>query len=1284
MTKKIVSIVLAVCLVFSCFTALGISVSAAEDTKTMYVGVISYFNDKNADTYKLHYWGGDVTASDASLTALNTTASVSVGNDFWNNQAQTFTMFKATVPAAATGFAVHAGDTWYNSGGNDGNAATQNAAYIFEYGDVNRTFYGTYTEAQEPSGSSEPSESQYYQVAVDLANAPATTGGRWVVYSWDDNGSGFSILYNARASVRKNFLVVHSTTDSVPPSTWDDTFKFDKQTVDVEATEGAYYYVTNEQILEDGNADYGKYKVSTAAPATDPAGTTSPATEPVETDLENGFYLIGVNGWTVSDLTAADKFTANEAAEGEYYLDTTLTEGDSIKVVKVENDAITAWYPDGTDNDYAVDAAHAGTVTIYFQKTYKSDWSDFGGYFYIAASTTPTNPTNPSDPTDPTPDTEDGYYLFGDMNSWKADADYKFTQNPSNTKEYVLETTLSVGEKLKVVDVQGTKTTYYPGGTDNDYVVDAAHAGKVTIYFNPEKNSAWTLLEGYIFIAASTTPTDPTNPTDPSDPTDPTPDTEDGYYLFGDMNSWKADADYKFTKNPSNDKEYVLETTLSAGQKLKVVDVQGTKTTYYPGGSDNDYVVDAAHAGKVTIYFNPEKNSAWTLLEGYIYIEAGETPENPIPEPDEGNIIVLVSVPASIGWGNVYAHAWGSKPYAEWAAASTKMTYAYKDADNYSVYYIQLPDDCSGMVFHNGTDKTVDIDSGVSNGAHWKINPNNPGSGEHNEKVYQVEFVEDAGGYAYFVAGSMNEGEIANMTAAHKFAEDPDHPGEYILVINVAEGNWLKVVKVKVDANGNATGTSPIEWYPGGSDNDYIVSAAVAGEVTIHFNPNKNTSWTDLDGYAKIEKNAVVPVEPDTYNIQVILSDVSDLGGYWHVWTWADGQDGEWRPLGQYGYASVYENFLLVNVADDTDMSWDIALAQTVNVTAEDGTTYYVLSETVTAAGDDNGKHLVSTTAPEEPVEPQYNADLKASLTSLAFNTGIAVYMQVNKTVLNGYTDPYMVFTYVDYFGNNVEKIVTEYEDGGTTYNFRIDGILPQMMTTEISGVLHAAKDGVEYYGDARVDTIHDYIGRGLAAIANNSRYANLRTLLIDLANYGAEVQKYLNYKTDHLANEGFDAYQQYATATVAPEYQRDFAYAPAEAADGTAWKTTSLALGDVIKTNAYFTTNSITGKTVKVAYYNAKGEAVEKIFTNDEIQHDANGYYVTFAGLFPQQMDEPAYFTVYNADGKSCSPTMKYTINSYMNKAIAGTTGQLHNLLVATAKYGVSTQKYANYQVKG
>ncbi|MBR1483139.1 MAG: hypothetical protein IJ598_09265 [Ruminococcus sp.] len=1164
MTKKIVSIVLAVCLVFSCFTALGISVSAAEDTKTMYVGVISYFNDKNADTYKLHYWGGDVTASDASLTALNTTASVSVGNDFWNNQAQTFTMFKATVPAAATGFAVHAGDTWYNSGGNDGNAATQNAAYIFEYGDVNRTFYGTYTEAQEPSGSSEPSESQYYQVAVDLANAPATTGGRWVVYSWDDNGSGFSILYNARASVRKNFLVVHSTTDSVPPSTWDDTFKFDKQTVDVEATEGAYYYVTNEQILEDGNADYGKYKVSTAAPATDPAGTTSPATEPVETDLENGFYLIGVNGWTVSDLTAADKFTANEAAEGEYYLDTTLTEGDSIKVVKVENDAITAWYPDGTDNDYAVDAAHAGTVTIYFQKTYKSDWSDFGGYFYIAASTTPTNPTNPSDPTDPTPDTEDGYYLFGDMNSWK------------------------------------------------------------------------------------------------------------------------ADADYKFTKNPSNDKEYVLETTLSAGQKLKVVDVQGTKTTYYPGGSDNDYVVDAAHAGKVTIYFNPEKNSAWTLLEGYIYIEAGETPENPIPEPDEGNIIVLVSVPASIGWGNVYAHAWGSKPYAEWAAASTKMTYAYKDADNYSVYYIQLPDDCSGMVFHNGTDKTVDIDSGVSNGAHWKINPNNPGSGEHNEKVYQVEFVEDAGGYAYFVAGSMNEGEIANMTAAHKFAEDPDHPGEYILVINVAEGNWLKVVKVKVDANGNATGTSPIEWYPGGSDNDYIVSAAVAGEVTIHFNPNKNTSWTDLDGYAKIEKNAVVPVEPDTYNIQVILSDVSDLGGYWHVWTWADGQDGEWRPLGQYGYASVYENFLLVNVADDTDMSWDIALAQTVNVTAEDGTTYYVLSETVTAAGDDNGKHLVSTTAPEEPVEPQYNADLKASLTSLAFNTGIAVYMQVNKTVLNGYTDPYMVFTYVDYFGNNVEKIVTEYEDGGTTYNFRIDGILPQMMTTEISGVLHAAKDGVEYYGDARVDTIHDYIGRGLAAIANNSRYANLRTLLIDLANYGAEVQKYLNYKTDHLANEGFDAYQQYATATVAPEYQRDFAYAPAEAADGTAWKTTSLALGDVIKTNAYFTTNSITGKTVKVAYYNAKGEAVEKIFTNDEIQHDANGYYVTFAGLFPQQMDEPAYFTVYNADGKSCSPTMKYTINSYMNKAIAGTTGQLHNLLVATAKYGVSTQKYANYQVKG
>ena len=104
--------------------------------------------------------------------------------------------------------------------------------------------------------------------------------------------------------------------------------------------------------------------------------------EPVE--LNDGFYLIGPD-WTVNAINPANVFGQNMEAGGELVLATTLAEGDQIKVVKVENGAITAWYPDGLDTQYTVDAAHAGNVNIYFRETYSNDWSAFGGYFYIEA-----------------------------------------------------------------------------------------------------------------------------------------------------------------------------------------------------------------------------------------------------------------------------------------------------------------------------------------------------------------------------------------------------------------------------------------------------------------------------------------------------------------------------------------------------------------------------------------------------------------------------------------------------------------------------------------------------------------------------------------------------------------------------------------------------------------------------------------------------------------------------------------------------------------------------------
>ncbi len=104
-----------------------------------------------------------------------------------------------------------------------------------------------------------------------------------------------------------------------------------------------------------------------------------------ETPFDNGYYLIGP-AWNADSIDRSQRFEENPNAGGEYMLKTTLAEGQQIKVVHITNGAIDAWYPDGLDNQYTVDAAHAGNVTIYFKTDYNDGWSAFGGYFWIESA----------------------------------------------------------------------------------------------------------------------------------------------------------------------------------------------------------------------------------------------------------------------------------------------------------------------------------------------------------------------------------------------------------------------------------------------------------------------------------------------------------------------------------------------------------------------------------------------------------------------------------------------------------------------------------------------------------------------------------------------------------------------------------------------------------------------------------------------------------------------------------------------------------------------------------
>ena len=104
------------------------------------------------------------------------------------------------------------------------------------------------------------------------------------------------------------------------------------------------------------------------------------------------------------------------------------------------------------------------------------------------------------------------------------------------------------------------------------------------------------------------------------------------YYLVGTMTEWKPAEAYQFVANPATAGEYMLETTLTVGDKFKVAKSENGETIadsdWYPGGMGNDYVVDAAHAGAVTIYFRPDGQGGEGWYEGYFYVSAGEGFEN--------------------------------------------------------------------------------------------------------------------------------------------------------------------------------------------------------------------------------------------------------------------------------------------------------------------------------------------------------------------------------------------------------------------------------------------------------------------------------------------------------------------------------------------------------------------------------------------------------------------------------------------------------------------------------
>jgi len=223
--------------------------------------------------------------------------------------------------------------------------------------------------------------------------------------------------------------------------------------------------------------------------------------------------------------------------------------------------------------------------------------------------------------------------------------------------------------------------------------------------------------------------------------------------------------------------------------------------------------------------------------------------------------------------------------------------------------------------------------------------------------------------------------------------------------------------------------------------------------------------------------------------------------------------------------------------------------------------------------------------------------------------------------------------------------------------------ITPQYLTEPVTLNFAAYDpDGNKVIAREAVYSIKEYCEELLRTSSDKT----LRTALVDMLNYGAEAQKYVNANTNTLANAEINKYQGLAT-----EFDASGAANVLAVNQGSAvtFKAASLFLEDKVSVYAKFTT------TVNVSNLTAKAQIGGGAEEALEIQEAGNGVYcVVLSGISPMQYADEIIFSIsYNG---SVNAKCRYSVNSYIAR-MYGDAG-CGAIVQALYAYGVGIHAYA------
>ena len=296
---------------------------------------------------------------------------------------------------------------------------------------------------------------------------------------------------------------------------------------------------------------------------------------------------------------------------------------------------------------------------------------------------------------------------------------------------------------------------------------------------------------------------------------------------------------------------------------------------------------------------------------------------------------------------------------------------------------------------------------------------------------------------------------------------------------------------------------------------------------------------------------------------------------------------------------------------------------------------------------------------------------------TLSVSSDITVKYLLKKNAFDnaGYKDPYIEATYCGKT-TKLDALVTSVS-GIECYVFSFNNVAPHKMNDSIYTVLYAQKDG-----ELCVGQTHEYsVAKYAYSILATTTDPYFRTMLVDMLNYGAAAQKYMNYNVNALVNADLTEKQQsYGTQNL--RELTTVKYLPtAEASDKANWVGLGLYLENKVAIRGYFDTDLTNGIYVKVT--DEAGETLGTVPYSDlttAIGPDNTPVYTfIFDGLNVSQMSKVVKFSICDANNNTISRAYTYSIESYVYTSKDSSVEKLANLTKEMIKYGDAAEKYVS-----